>query len=319
MSKLILVIKENILNFILAITLLIILTMLVALQIIDINNSEYISKINPGYGYYSGPSVEDLKKEPGITTISTPRFDTDLSEEVFPDTTNDLVTDLTKINYKLAPDELLAVNMGELQSGKNAQQYKLLNIPYPKEISNFAIPLDTFDTKPIYAGTYPSSEDEVMLPINYALQYTSDNGLKSYKDIIGKDITYTYLDNKVTKSISGIIGGETIIGVDHNYVPEQSGDAIIIKYDTESQLKSLEDKYGIDILSASDISAKIPMYIKGEWILVLVMYYVMLRKNIKQTIEFLNFHSYNKLNIGYPIITVGLPIIILLIMMIKFL
>lgn len=296
MRKLILLYLTNPRTYIFSVILLLLFSLIISIQVKSYYSQTSTASIEPGYGYYSGDKVSKLKDETSITVINTLPFNSDLTKQTLPEQSNDVAVDISGLDYVNAPDEQMANNMGLLQSGEIAQKYSIIVSPFPDELAKFQVALESFNGERLFAGQYPTTEDEIAIPLNVALQIANDNNYNKYQKVIGKQITFNVLDQEVTKTISGIIGGTSFIAIDRDFVKISDGNAAIIEYNSENDIKRLEQNYNIDITTNADLKQSLPIYIIIEYALAALIYVYMMYSNFKLANQILNFYTYTKLN-----------------------
>lgn len=302
-------------SIIIAIGILFIFLLAIFFQLKIYIDTNSVGTITDGYGYYSGDKVEQIKNSKEITVTPTLPFDTDLTMDTLPASSNDLAVAITTLDYLNAPETAFSENMSYLENGNQAQTFPIILSPFSNELSNFQVGLDSFDARELFAGKYPASDDQIVIPINLALKLANDRGYKQYEDVVGDEISFKLFDKDVSKTISGVIGGSNIIMQSKTSSAPDDENALIIHFDNEKTISELEKKYNIDIITNADLKLSVPKIIYIETFIALILYFYMAKPNIKKAYEVLEFHSYNSYNNILIYCSMAIPIITILLIL----
>ncbi len=283
-----------------------------------------INYIEPNLIYYQGEDLkeyEDYAKNNNLDYSLSPNI-----KEKKDNNNKDEIIDtvyLEELNYlKETTQETIKKNLDYI----NIKNEKFIDIGllynfFPKEINRYKTKNYYLGVDDVITGMYPISENEIMIPEDYAIYLSNLSNFKNYDQLLNKEILIKIYDKEETFKIVGIYHGkDNFIIYPSNKNKENYNDynSIFINFRTKEEKKQFYKNFDSkDYINTGDfiltLIIKILPIVFNLFLLTIGFLFII--KENKKYIYILNHYNYSKLNYIMPVI---IPISIIIILLYLF-
>lgn len=283
-----------------------------------------INYIEPNLIYYQGEDLkeyEDYAKNNNLDYSLSPNI-----KEKKDNNNKDEIIDtvyLEELNYlKETTKETIKKNLDYI----NIKNEKFIDIGllynfFPKEINRYKTKNYYLGVDDVITGMYPISENEIMIPEDYAIYLSNISNFKNYDQLLNKEILIKIYDKEETFKIVGIYHGkDNFIIYPSNKNKENYNDynSIFINFRTKEEKKQFYKNFDSkDYINTGDfiltLIIKILPIVFNLFLLTIGFLFII--KENKKYIYILNHYNYSKLNYIIPVI---IPISIIIILLYLF-
>ncbi len=283
-----------------------------------------INYIEPNLIYYQGKDLkeyEDYAKNNNLDYSLSPNI-----KEKKDNNNKDEIIDtvyLEGLNYlKETTQETIKKNLDYI----NIKNEKFIDIGllynfFPKEINRYKTKNYNLGVDDVITGMYPISENEIMIPEDYAIYLSNISKIKNYDQLLNKEIPIKIYDKEETFKIVGIYHGkDNFIIYPSNKNKENYNDynSIFINFRTKEEKKEFYKNFDSkDYINTGDfiltLIIKILPIVFNLFLLTIGFLFII--KENKKYIYILNHYNYSKLNYIIPVI---IPISIIIILLYLF-
>ncbi len=283
-----------------------------------------INYIEPNLIYYQGEDLkeyEDYAKNNNLDYSLSPNI-----KEKKDNNNKDEIIDtvyLEGLNYlKETTKETIKKNLDYINiKNKKFIDIGLLYNFFPKEINRYKTKNYYLGVDDVITGMYPISENEIMIPEDYAIYLSNISNFKNYDQLLNKEIPIKIYDKEETFKIVGIYHGKDnfiIYPSNKNKENYKDYNSIFINFRTKEEKKEFYKSFDSkDYINTGDfiltlIIKILPIVFN---IFLLTIGFLFIIKENKKYIYILNHYNYSKLNYIIPVI---IPISIIIILLYLF-